>query len=234
MALPLIPLATTLLPLVADMAPSVVRFLVGDKAAESAEKVAETTRNVTQAATKVATVIQSVTDTDVSTPAGVAEARKKLEENPELKSKLQVELAQLDLELERIELQREQAYLADIQDARAKAIQRREAGGGDTRANVLLALAFFAVIAIVALVILVPEINQTVLGFVIGIGGMFARNIGSAFDFEFGSSKGSKIKDEKLAEAQAIQRSTIERVRDMQKLAQISTVERLRDKMRDS
>ena len=156
MVLPLLPLASTLLPLVADMAPSVVRFLVGDKAAETAEKVAETTRSVTQAANKVASVIESVTETDVSTPEGVQKARKKLEENPELKSKLQVELARLDIELERIALEREQAYLADVQDARSKAIERRRAGGDDTRANLMLALAFIAVIAIVALAIWDP------------------------------------------------------------------------------
>ena len=218
MVLPLIPLASTLIPLVADLAPSVVRFLVGDKAAETTEKVAETTKNVTEAANKVADVIESVTQTDVSTPEGIETVRKKIAEDPELRSKLEIELSRIDLELERIELEREQAYIADTQNARAMAIKRRDAGGSDTRANIMLISAFVAVIAIVALLILVPSVPEAVAGFVIGIGGMFARNIGSAFDFEFGSSRGSKDKDTKLeAQLAELQKATRERVEDKQK-----------------
>lgn len=217
MVLPLIPLASALIPLVADLAPSVVRFLVGDKAAETTEKVAETTKNVAEAATMVAEVVESVTQTDVSTQEGVAKVRKQIEEDPALRDKLKIELSRVDVELERIELEREKAYIEDRQDARSKAIERRKAGGDDIRANVMLILAFVAVIAIVALLILVPSAPKEVVGFVIGIGGMFARNIGSAFDFEFGSSKGSKDKDSKLqVQLAELQRSSRERVEDKQ------------------
>ena len=64
----------------------------------------------------------------------------------------------------------------------------------------MLALAFVAVIAIAVLLVFKPDAaNEAVSGFLIGIGGMFARNIGSAFDFEFGSSRGSKEKSAALA-----------------------------------
>lgn len=66
------------------------------------------------------------------------------------------------------------------------------------RADIMLAMAFAAVILIAGLLTLVPSVPQTVSGFLIGIGGMFARNIGTAFDFEFGSSRGSKDKDKQL------------------------------------
>jgi hypothetical protein len=218
MVLPLIPLASTLIPLVADVAPSVVRFLVGDKAAEATGRVAEATKSVTEAADKVADVIESVTQTDVTTPEGIAKVRKQLEENPELKARLEVELSRVNVELERIELEREKAYLADVQNARSMALERRKAGGDDRRANIMLVSAFVAVIALVALLILIPDVPGEVAGFVIGIGGMFARNIGSAFDFEFGSSKGSKDKDAKLeAQLTELQRAARDRVDDKQR-----------------
>ncbi len=211
MPLPLIPLASALIPLVADLAPSVVRFLVGDKAAKTTEKVAE-------AANIIAGTIKTVTETDIRTPEDVAKVRKQLEEDPAVRNKLQLELSRVDLELERIELEREQAYLKDTQDARTKAIERRKAGGDDTRANVMLISAFVAVIVIVALLILVPKVPETVAGFVIAIGGMFARNIGSAFDYEFGSSRGSKAKDVKLeSHLSELQQATKDRIADKQR-----------------
>lgn len=69
------------------------------------------------------------------------------------------------------------------------------------RANLMLVSAFVAVVAIVALLVLKDNVNETVAGFVIGIGGMFARNIGTAFDYEFGSSRSSKEKTEQLVKA---------------------------------
>lgn len=224
MPLPLIPLASTLIPLVADLAPSVVRFLVGDKAARTTEKVAEATKQVTEAANSIADTIKTVTETDVRTPEGVARVRRQLAEDPALRRRLQVELSRVDLELERIALEREQAYLKDTQDARAKAIERRKAGGDDTRANVMLISAFVAVTGIVALLVLAPDVPEVVSGFVIGIGGMFARNIGSAFDFEFGSSRGSKMKEVKFdSHLSELQQATREHMADKQREAQSLT-----------
>ena len=70
---------------------------------------------------------------------------------------------------------------------------------GQMRANVMLICAFVAVVAITALLVIVPDVPQAVSGFAIAIGGMFARNIGTAFDFEFGSSRGSREKDSKMS-----------------------------------
>ena len=61
-----------------------------------------------------------------------------------------------------------------------------------TDTAVLGALAIFAPDGSSALV-------NTLVGFLTGIGGMFARNLGTAFDFEFGSSRSSREKDERLA-----------------------------------
>ncbi|WP_108262758.1 hypothetical protein [Mangrovicoccus ximenensis] len=179
-------LATSLIPLVADVLPPMVRFLVGDKQADAVKHTAE-------AAESIATEVSKVVGLPVQTPAQVEEARAVLTANPELMVELRTSLAQLDAELARIELERDRAFLADIQDAR-----RSQETRGEKRGNIMLVSAFVAIVAIVALVTLKPDLNQTVIGFVIGIGGMFARNIGSAFDFEFGSSRGSKNKEQVL------------------------------------
>lgn len=187
----LITLAANVIPLVADIVPSLVRFLVGGKAADTTEKVSN-------AAKLVVSAVKKVTGKDVSTKEDVVEVKQLLQDNPELRNQLYIELSRVDLELERIELERDKAYLADRQDARNTSISRLQNDGSENRANVMLIAAFVAVVAIVALLIINKNIPKEVVGFVISIGGMFARNIGSAFDFEFGSSKGSKIKDDKL------------------------------------
>lgn len=68
------------------------------------------------------------------------------------------------------------------------------------RANLMLAAAFLSVIVISALMVLghVPS-GSAVEGFLMTIGGLFARNIGTAFDFEYGSSRSSQTKDATIA-----------------------------------
>ncbi len=202
MPLPLA-LASSLIPLVADVLPPMVRFLVGDPAADSVKRT-------TDAATKIAKEVSRVVGQPVETPAQVEEARAILAADPALLVQLRSELARVDAELARIELERDKAYLADVQHARESQEQR-----GEKRGNLMLIAAFVSIIAIVALVALVENLNQTVLGFIIGIGGMFARNIGSAFDFEFGSSRGSKNKEQVLGtELRKAQRVVAEQATD--------------------
>lgn len=192
MVLPLLPLASALIPLVADAAPSIVRFLVADKEDNTPNRVEE-------AVGTVAKVVEAVTNQPINTPDDVAAAREILAQNPEKLAALQIELAKTNLEFERLDVEREKAILNDKQNARATSIARLQAGGSDWR-GVMLVMAFVSIIAIVTLLVLKPDVSQTVVGFIIGIGGMFARNIGSAFDFEFGSSRGSKEKSSMLKE----------------------------------
>lgn len=169
------PLVAAALPIVAEFAPRLIEHFAGEKAGRVAEAAAD--------------VVGAVTGQDVRTESGLQSARKALRADPALAAKLEIELAQLAA-------QTEQARLQDVQDARARDIALRQAGDGSIRANIMLALAFAAIIAIAALLVLRPgEVNDAISGFLIGIGGMFARNIGSAFDFEFGSSRGSREKD---------------------------------------
>lgn len=180
-------LASALIPLVADVLPPAVRFLVGDNKADSVKRV-------TDAADMISSQVTKVTGQPINTPEDVERARIIIAENPEIEANLRIELARIDAELARVELDRDRAYLADVQHAREAALKR-----GDLRGTWMLVAAFVAIVLIVALLVWGPKpLDQTVVGFVIGIGGMFARNVGSAFDFEFGSSRGSKNKEQIL------------------------------------
>jgi len=122
--------------------------------------------------------------------------------NPEAAMKLRefelahkTELQRLVIEQERIELERDKSLLEDRQDARARDRAIREAGLTNTRANIMLLAAFMAVIGgWVVLYLGGSTLDSVLVGSVTTVVGMFARNIGTAFDFEFGSSRGSMLK----------------------------------------
>ena len=158
----------------AQAAPSLMRFFgVGEKSAAVAEKVVE--------------IAQTVTGTK-----SPEEALAAVRENAQLAQQFNLAVLAADTELEK-------AYLADRQDARKRDVEvRKLTGGKNRRADVMLVAAFVAVVAI-AFILAYFKVDATVVGFLTTIGGMFARNIGTAFDFEFGSSRSSRDKDEILA-----------------------------------
>lgn len=160
----------------AQFAPSILRFFgAGEKPAAVAEKVLQ----IAQAAT------------GAQTPEAALAA---MRENAALAQQFQLAVIAADTELEKV-------YLADRASARDRDVKVRQlAGGANRRPDIMLLAAFVAVISIGALLALGKvEGADAVGGFLITIGGMFARNIGTAFDFEFGSSRGSREKDDLLA-----------------------------------
>lgn len=167
----------------AQFAPSIMKFFgVGDKPVAVAEHVVQLAQSITGAQTPEAAVAA-------------------MRQNAELAQQLNLAVLAADTKLEEL-------YLADKADARARDIAVRKIDGGkNNRADIMLVAAFVAVIAIAALLAL-GKVNgaDAVGGFLITIGGMFARNIGTAFDFEFGSSRGSRDKDELMAKAAAATR----------------------------
>ena len=63
--------------------------------------------------------------------------------------------------------------------------------------RIFMLVATYVAIGVIALVVAAPwgrehALSDAAMGFLIGIGGMFARSIGTAFDFEFGSSRESE------------------------------------------
>jgi hypothetical protein len=75
-----------------------------------------------------------------------------------------------------------------------------------TRQNVMLFMAFLSVLVIAVVLALCGRgLPELVTGFLTTVGGMFARDISSAFNYEFGSSRGSADKTDLLSRAPAIE-----------------------------
>ncbi|HKK36777.1 MAG TPA: hypothetical protein VJ994_10840, partial [Paracoccaceae bacterium] len=149
----------------------------------------------------VTSAVKEIVGADPETEAGRDAALAAIEADPSLAAELKARLAELSLA-------ETEAYLADRADARARDVALVEATGESfRRADVMLIAAFAAVVAIAAVMFLLSlnattensALVNTLVGFLTGIGGMFARNIGTAFDFEFGSSRSSREKDGRLA-----------------------------------
>lgn len=172
--MPLPFLVTAAASLAAKFVPSLIGHFAGDKAEEAANSVAE--------------IVQDVTGQDISTSEGLDAAEAVLDESPELLVQLRTRMAELNVELEK-------AYLEDRQSARSRDVELRKIGDKNWRANIMVLAAFVAVITIAFVLSYFTGLKGEVVGFLTAVGGMFARNIGTAFDFEFGSSRGSKEKD---------------------------------------
>lgn len=157
----------------ANVAPSLLRFFgAGEKPVAVAEKVVGIARAVTGAA-----------DGDAALAA--------LQADPKLAQEFRLAVLAQDGELERL-------YLADRADARGRDIEvRRLNGGSNSRADVMVGGAVIGLIAcLVVLVFFRAEIPGEVVGIVSTIAGIFGACLRDAFQFEFGSSRGSRDKDD--------------------------------------
>lgn len=68
----------------------------------------------------------------------------------------------------------------------------------DLRANLMLVASFLAIVSIAA-ILAIFNVDDAIQGFLFTTGGMFCKNISTAFDFEYGSSRGSKEKDQRTS-----------------------------------
>lgn len=100
------------------------------------------------------------------------------------------------------ELEFDRMYLADRQSARERDVELRKLTGGDNkRADVMVALDVIGLITCLAvLVFFRKEIPGEVVGILSTIAGIFGACLRDAHQFEFGSSRGSKDKDDLLAQ----------------------------------
>ncbi|WP_310619257.1 hypothetical protein [Flexibacterium corallicola] len=139
-------------------------------------------------------------------PDPAAAALQKLEQDP----KLQQAFFEMLIETER---RMHELHLKSVQQAR----EHRASSRDMEQSSKLLSQSFMLLVAIIGfvivLVIVVPvvsayslegkdsllQITGAAIGFLTGIGGMFARNISAAFDYWFGSSSGSKHKTDQLS-----------------------------------
>lgn len=160
----------------AQFAPQVMRFFgAGDASASVAQKVVD--------------IAQTVTGTKSPEEAIAA-----MREDKELAGRFQLATLQADTELEK-------AYLADRADARSHDIEVRKLNGGTNRRADLMVL--LDVVGLIACLIVLArfrtEIPSEVVGLLTTIATAFALCLRDAHQFEFGSSRGSKEKDDLLA-----------------------------------
>ena len=172
--LPLIPLAVSL---ATEFLPSMVSKIFGDKTGRVAETVISAAAEMTGVA--------------ITSDVGVEHAADVLRNNPELMVQFQTRMAE-------IELEETKAYLGDVQSARKRDTDLAKAGKTNYRADVMVAGAFMAITVIAVFLIMREEIDAGVMAFLTTIGGMLMKNISTAFDFEFGSSRSSKGKSEDM------------------------------------
>lgn len=159
----------------AQIAPNLLRLL------GAAEKPVEL-------ATKAAKIAQTVTGK--ATPQ---EALQQLQQNAEQAHQFRMALVAADTELERL-------YLGDRANARARDVELVHAGQRNTRADVMVAGATLGLIT--CLVVLVWYRNGLpgeAVGIISTVAGIFGACLRDAFQFEFGSSRGSREKDQVIA-----------------------------------
>lgn len=170
MVLPVMPLIGIAASLAAEFAPGLVRKLAGDKAWEVAEKIVGTAKAITGTA-----------DPEAALAA--------LREDAKAQAEFKRRMAELEIELEK-------AYLADRQNARLRDVELRKAGYRNTRADMMLLMAFLCLVAIVYFTWSGRlDMPDNVFALLNMAAGMILKMIGDAFQFEFGSSRGSKEKD---------------------------------------
>lgn len=160
----------------AQFAPSLIKLFTGsDKAAEVAEKVVDVAKAVT------------------GTQTGEA-ALEELKANPDKVIEFRTAILAQQADLEK-------AYLADVSDARKRDIELRQVTGGrNARADAMVGGAVIGLIAcLLVLAFFKDRVPGEVVGIVSTIAGIFGACLRDAFQFEFGSSRGSREKDVALS-----------------------------------
>lgn len=169
----------------AQFAPSIMRFLgAGDGSVDAAQKVVDIAQNLTGA----------------PTPEAALQA---MRANAELAQAFNLAVLSADKELEL-------AYLADRQSARQRDIAYVNAGRTNKRADLMV---LFDVIGLIACLVVLAFFRKDIPGEVVGllssIASIFGICLRDAHQFEFGSSRGSRDKDELLAKSQPLSNSKV-------------------------
>lgn len=153
----------------AQFAPQVIKWISGsDKAAEAAEKVVDIAEAVT--GRKGGAAIDALS-TD---PALVLQFRQSVMAS---------------------EVELDKAYLADRADARARDVAIIQAGGSNVRADVMVGGVLIGLIAcLVTMSFFRASMPGEVAGIMGTLVGIFGKCLSDAFQYEFGSSRGSAEK----------------------------------------
>lgn len=170
MVFPLFPFAYAL----AELSPIIGRWLGG----EQGEKAARQSVGIAQSLT------------GEKDPLKVIES---LKGDSKLLAKFQQALLQMDHELEL-------AIYRDRDNARARDIALAHAGRSNLRADIMvLSAAFGLITCLLTITLYRTSLPGEAVGIISTIAGIFGACLKDAYAFEFGSSRGSKLKDGKLS-----------------------------------
>lgn len=179
------PLLVPAVSLVAEFIPDLLRLFKNDKAAEVAEKVGELAKKVTG-------------------KEEISEASEMIRADPEMAVKFKELILNNQLELEKLSIERERLYVSDVQDARKYRDERTFWLG------VAVMLTFLITVILVlygayGIVVGVVEIDAALFAAVSGligtIVGYVAANAQAVINYFFGSSHGSMMKSDEMADS---------------------------------
>lgn len=167
--LPIFAIASALV----EFAPSIARWLGGEKGEQVATDVFQVAKRLTGQEDK-SKILQT------------------LSSNPVLLNQFQREMLQLEGTLA-------QAEYADRRDARAREISLAQAGQRSLRADIMVVAAAAGLSScLLCLILYRTSLPGEAVGIISTVAGIFGSCLKDAYAFEFGSSRGSKEKDDRV------------------------------------
>jgi len=158
----------------ANLAPVLMKYLGGTDS---------TVGKVVTAASEIATTL-----TGEKTPE---EAVVALSKDPEKLAQFQLQVTQQSIEWDKL-------FLADVQSARDRDVKLAQAGYRNIRAHSMYLLAVCVIILLVFIIWKDPNINEYVKGIFTLVLGRFLGYLDNIYNFEFGTTRASKQKDETI------------------------------------
>lgn len=156
----------------AQFAPSILRFFgVGESSVNVAEKVVG--------------IATSLTGAPTSTEALLA-----IQEDKKLQYAFNLMVLQENATLEKL-------YLADVQSARQRDVELHKSGAHNYRADSMYILAVILV-ALLVWVVLKSSLDEYAKGIITLVLGRFLGYLDSIYNFEFGTTRSSKLKDDTI------------------------------------
>ena len=172
MSFPIIPLALAL----AEFSPLIARWVGGDKSEKVAQQIVDAAKTIT----------------GQSDPAKILQSMKA---DPKL-------VAQFQHAVLKMEHEREMAVYDDRKSARLRDIAFVKAQKHNIRADIMVVSAAAGLISCLLTITLYSgTLPGEAVGIISTVAGIFGSCLKDAYAFEFGSSRGSKMKDIQLAEA---------------------------------
>lgn len=166
------PISTALA--LASYAPKILKWLTGsDKAEDAAQTVVDIAKTVTGQA-----------DGDA--------AAKAIQADPAIAMQFKMAVMAQEADLDK-------AYLADRQDARSRDVKLAQAGRYNWRSDLLAVLAVGGLITCVYFVAKDTDMPERAVNAIMFVAGVLAAAVRDVYSFEFGSSRGSKDKDDAIS-----------------------------------